>query len=303
MTVLTTKYMLPKEIIAQIRQIEIRSGKLVNDMFAGQYSSVFKGRGMEFAEVREYLPGDDIRSIDWNVTARYGHPYVKKFTEEREMTVLFLVDMSGSQRFGTQGKFKAELAAELTSVLAFSAIKNHDRVGMIMFTDQIEKVIRPKKGRNHILRMIRETLYFTPKGTGTDITKALQYLNELWRRKSVVFLISDFNDSKFDMALKVTSRRHDLIAINTSDVREKELPDIGLIELEDAESGKRMMVDTSSAFFMNEYKQRKQDNARRLKTLFTRSHVDTIAVTTGKPYIVPLIQFFRSREKRQATGR
>ncbi|MGA2090219.1 MAG: DUF58 domain-containing protein [Endomicrobiales bacterium] len=295
--------MLPKEIVAQIRQIEIRSGKLVNEMFAGQYSSVFKGRGMEFAEVREYLPGDDIRSIDWNVTARYGHPYVKKFTEEREMTVLILVDMSGSQRFGTQGKFKAELAAELTSVLAFSAIKNNDRVGMIMFTDQIEKVIRPKKGRNHILRMIRETLYFTPQGSGTNITQALQYLNELWRRKSVVFLISDFNDARFDQALKVTARRHDLIAVNISDARESALPDVGLLELEDAESGQRMVVDTSSTMYMNEYTRRKLDNAQRLKQLFTRAHVDSIAVTTGKPYILPLIQFFRNREKRQAAGR
>ncbi|MCX5777707.1 MAG: DUF58 domain-containing protein [Elusimicrobia bacterium] len=295
--------MLPKEIIAQIRKIEIRSGKLVNEMFAGQYSSVFKGRGMEFAEVREYLPGDDIRSIDWNVTARYGHPYVKKFTEEREMTVLFLVDMSGSQRFGTRGNFKAELAAELTSVLAFSAIKNNDRVGMVMFTDKIEKVIRPKKGRNHILRMIRETLYFTPTGTGTNITRALQYLNELWRRKSVVFLISDFNDAGFDQALKVTARRHDLIAVTIADDREKNLPDIGLVELEDAESGQKMTVDTSSAPFIKEYTRRTEENAQRLKTLFTRAHVDSIAVTTGKPYIVPLIQFFRTREKRQATGR
>ncbi|MEI8218609.1 MAG: VWA domain-containing protein, partial [Elusimicrobiota bacterium] len=230
-------------------------------------------------------------------------PYVKKFTEEREMTVLFLVDMSGSQRFGTRGNFKAELAAELTSVLAFSAIKNNDRVGMVMFTDKIEKVIRPKKGRNHILRMIRETLYFTPTGTGTNITRALQYLNELWRRKSVVFLISDFNDAGFDQALKVTARRHDLIAVTIADDREKNLPDIGLVELEDAESGQKMTVDTSSAPFIKEYTRRTEENAQRLKTLFTRAHVDSIAVTTGKPYIVPLIQFFRTREKRQATGR
>lgn len=295
--------MLPADIVAQIRNIEIRSGKLVNETFAGQYSSVFKGRGMEFAEVRQYQPGDDIRTIDWNVTARAGQPFVKIFTEERELTVLFLVDLSGSQRFGTKSAFKAELAAEITGVLAFAALRNNDRAGMVLFTDRIEKVIRPKKGRTHILSMIRDALYFTPQGRGTDIGLALRHLNEIWRRKAVVFLISDFKDNRFAQALRVTARRHDLIAIHIDDARERALPAAGMIELEDAETGARLAVDTSSAAFANAFAQRAAENTRQLKTLFARAGVDTIGVTTGTPYIASLIQFFRAREKRLAAGR
>lgn len=290
--------MIPKEILRQIRKIEIRSGKLVNEIFAGQYSSVFKGRGMEFSEVREYMPGDDVRSIDWNVTARYGKPFVKKFVEERELTVILLVDASSSQKFGTREKFKEELTAELASVLAFSAIRNNDRVGMIMFTDKVEKVIRPKKGRNHILRLIREILYFKPEGKGTNIAAALGYLNELWRRKSVVFILSDFQDSKFESALKITSKRHDLIAINIFDLREKDIPGIGLIQLEDAETGEPALVDTSDRFFVNRYLEGKQQKEQELKQLFTKANVDSIFVSTDKPYISPLVRFFKQREKR-----
>jgi len=292
--------MIPKEVLKHIRQIEIRSGKLVNEIFAGQYSSVFKGRGMEFAEVREYLQGDDIRSIDWNVTARYGRPFVKKFVEEREQTVILLVDASASQRFGTQNKFKSELAAELASILAFSAIKNNDRVGMIMFTDQVEKVVRPKKGRNHILRLIREILYFQPQGKGTDITKALRHLNEIWRRKAVVFLLSDFNDLNAESALKITGKRHDLIGIRISDPREKELPAVGLVELEDTETGQRICVDTNDQFFTGRYKELQAQRQEIIKNLLLRSGIDQIAVSTDKPYILPLIQFFKQREKRLA---
>ncbi len=293
-------YMIPKEILNSIRRIEIRSGKLVNEIFAGQYSSVFKGRGMEFSEVREYLPGDDIRSIDWNVTARYGKPFVKKFVEERELTVMLLVDASGSQGFGTRSKFKSELAAEIASVLAFSAIKNNDRVGMIIFTDRIEKVIRPKKGRNHILRLIREILYFKPEGKSTDIEVALEYLNELWRRKSVVFLLSDFKGRNFERAVKITSRKHDLIAVRISDPAERELPPAGLLSLEDAESGRRMLADTSDPEFKKAYLLERDNFEKNIKNLFTRSRVDQIAVSTDKPYVMPLIQFFRRREKKMA---
>lgn len=292
--------MLPREIIKQIRKLEIRSGKLVNEIFAGQYSSVFKGRGMEFSEVREYMPGDDIRTIDWNVTARYGRPFIKKFTEERELTVIFLVDASASQRFGTVNKFKSELAAELASVLAFSAIKNNDRVGMVIFTDKIEKVILPKKGKNHILRLIRDILFFEPEGKGTDIARALEYLGELWRRKAVVFLLSDFEDEGFEKALKVTSRRHDLIALDISDPKEKSLPEAGLVEIEDPETGSRAVIDTGDAEFARKFEARSREKAARLKDIFNSAKMDHIELSTGKSYIMPLIQFFRRREKRMA---
>lgn len=294
--------MIPKEILAQIRKIEIRSGKLVNEIFAGQYSSVFKGRGMEFSEVREYMPGDDIRTIDWNVTARYGKPFIKKFVEERELTVILLVDVSSSQSFGTRNKLKSELTAELASILAFSAIKNNDRVGMIMFSDRIEKVITPKKGRNHILRLIREALFFKPEGKGTNITLALQYLNDLWRRKAVVFLLSDFEDAEFEDALKITGKRHDLVAVKFEDPAEAALPPIGLVELEDSESGSRMRIDTSDSFFMGQYLKRRAKRQENLKNMFSKAKVDSISVSTDKPYIAPLIQFFKRREKRMVTS-
>ena len=290
--------MIPKEILKHIRQIEIRSGKLVNEIFAGQYSSVFKGRGMEFAEVREYMPGDDIRAIDWNVTARYGRPFIKKFTEERELTVILLVDASGSQKFGSRAKRKSELAAEIASVLAFSAIKNNDRVGMITFTDRIEKVIRPKKGKNHILRLIREILCCSPQSRGTNLTLPLQYLNEIWRRKAVVFLISDFRDSSLDSALKVTARRHDLIAVKISDPREYELPDVGLMELEDGETGARRVIDTGDEMAARLFAAEQRRREETVNSLCTRAGVDRISVSTAEPYVMPLIRFFKRREKR-----
>jgi uncharacterized protein (DUF58 family) len=310
--------MIPKEILKQVRKIEIRSGKLVNEIFAGQYSSVFKGRGMEFDEVREYMPGDDIRSIDWNVTARYGRPFIKKFVEERELTVILLVDVSGSQQFGTGSKFKSELAAEIASVLAFSAIRNNDRVGMIMFSDKIEKVIRPKKGRNHILRLIREMVYFKPTATGTNISLALENLNELWRRKAVVFLISDFQDQatrqsearctvpnrncsglwNFEKASKVTAKRHDLISIQIADPFETNVPALGLLNIEDPETGRRFVVDTSDRDFEGTFASTRNGEFEHLKNFFKRAGIDHILIQTDRPYIKPLINFFRQREKR-----
>jgi uncharacterized protein (DUF58 family) len=242
--------MIPQEILKKIRRIEIRTRRLVADVFSGEYHSVFKGRGIEFSEVREYLPGDDIRSIDWNVTARMGHPYVKKFEEEREMSIMFVVDASGSGAFGSANRFKAELAAELCAVLAFSATRNNDRVGLVMFSDRIEKVVPPRKGRRHVLRVVRELLYSEPEGTGTDIPMALDYLANIVRRHAVVFLVSDFQTTGYDRALAVANRRYDLIAIDVSDPRERELPRVGLVELEDAETGERVVVDTGERRFV-----------------------------------------------------
>ena len=234
--------MIPKEILKKVRQIQIRTRSVVSDMFAGQYHSVFKGQGMEFQEVREYAPGDEIRSIDWNVTARMGHPFIKKYREERELTVMLLVDISGSQSFGSGAQFKKDLAAELAAVLAFAAIQNNDRVGLILFTDQIEHYVPPKKGPRHVLRVIRDVLYFEPKHRGTAIGPALDYLNKVAHRKTVTFVISDFLDDNFKRALSVTARRHDLISIVTRDPRESEWPDAGIIEWQDAETGRRQQL-------------------------------------------------------------
>jgi len=230
--------MLTSEILKTIRRIEITTGRLVTEVFAGQYESVFKGRGMEFSEVREYQPGDDVRLIDWNVTARFGHPYIKKFVEERELTVMLLVDRSASGMFGTARRMKAEIAAEVCAVLAFSAMKNNDKVGLILFTDSIEKYIPPKKGRTHALRIIREALYGKPRGTGTDISAALKYLNDVVKKKCIVFVISDFIDRDYEKMLRITNKRHDMIAVEIADPGESRMPPAGLVSLQDAETGK-----------------------------------------------------------------
>lgn len=290
--------MIPKEIIRNIRRIEIRTKRLVNDVFSGEYQSVFRGRGMEFAEVREYLPGDDVRTIDWNVTARMGHPYVKKFEEERELTVMFLVDASASGGFGTVSRIKSELAAELCALLAFSATRNNDRVGLVIFSDRIEKVVPPDKGRRHVLRVVRELLYFTPEGSGTDIGCAIEYLSSIVRRHAVIFLVSDFLTSGYESALAVANRRHDVIAVEISDPRERELPRVGLLELEDAETGERFVVDASSRRFVDEYT---LEVARRIegrRQMFRRLGIDSIDVSTDKPYVEPLEKFFRMRAGR-----
>jgi uncharacterized protein (DUF58 family) len=270
----------------------------VNDVFSGEYQSVFKGRGMEFSEVREYLPGDDVRSIDWNVTARMGHPYVKKFDEERELTIMFLVDGSASGAFGTVSRFKSELAAELCALLAFSATRNNDRVGLITFTDRIEKVVPPKKGRVHVLRVVRELLYFQPEGKGTDIPGALDYLSNVVRRHAIVFLVSDFLTAGYERSLAVANRRYDLIAIPVSDPREQALPRLGLTELEDPETGERLTVDTGDRRFAERVGEALERDAAERERLFTRLGIDSIPVSTDRPYVEPLETFFRRRAKR-----
>jgi len=289
--------MLPEEIIRKIRGIELRTKRLVNDVFSGEYHSVFKGRGIEFAEVREYGIGDDVRLIDWNVTARMGHPYIKTFDEERELTVMLLVDASGSGLFGSRGMLKEELAAEVSAVLAFSAIKNNDRVGLMMFTDGIELYIPPQKGRKHVLRVIREILYFKPRGTRTDINGAIEHVSRMLKRKSIVFLISDFLDTGFETALSIAAQKHDLIAVSIGDEREEFLGDSGVLALEDAETGKMCYVNTSSERLRKEYRLFMQDRRARLSESFRRNGVDQISLRTDRPYENELVKFFKKRMK------
>ncbi len=290
--------MIPREILKKVRRIEISTKRLVNDLFSGEYHSTFKGQGMEFEEVREYYPGDDIRLIDWNVTARTGFPHVKKFREERELSVVLLVDASSSGRFGTRDRFKSETAAELCALLAFSAIKNNDKVGLIIFTDEIEKFVPPQKGRGHVLRLIREILYFQPKGTKTDVAGALEYLSRVVKRKSVVFLVSDFLSDGYYKPLQIANKKHDIIAIKVTDPRETAFDNVGLIELEDAETGEVILIDTSSREFRREFAARAQEDVLNLKKGFQAINMDFINIRTDYPYIGPLISFFRMREKR-----
>jgi uncharacterized protein (DUF58 family) len=289
---------IPKEVLKKVRQIEIRTNREVTDVLGGQYHSVFKGHGMEFEEVREYLPGDEVRAIDWNVTARFGHPYIKKFREERELTVMLIVDVSASGQFGSVRQTKNELAAELAAVLAFSAIRNNDKVGVILFTDRIEKYIAPKKGRRHVLRVIREILAFQPQGTGTDIGFALDYLNHVQRRRAVCFLLSDFQDEDFRRKLRVAGRRHDLIAMSVRDPREEELPAVGLVELRDAETGQSATVDTFDRGVRDTFAQKARTRLESMRGMFRSSAVDQIEIRCDRDYMRPLIQFFRMRERR-----
>jgi len=293
--------MLPKEILQKIRRIEIQTRNLVNDVFSGEYHSVFRGRGMEFSEVREYQPGDSIRTIDWNVTARTGHPFVKKYVEERELTVILMVDASSSGEFGTCRKTKREISAEISALLAFSAIKNNDRVGLIIFTDQVEKFVPPKKGSKHVLRVIRELLYFRPHGRGTDIVAALDYLNRLTRRKAVVFLISDFLCSGYEQALRVTNKRHDLVAISITDPREQTLPNVGFVELEDAETGERILRDTSDRSFRQSFTESNARLSRERARQFAAMNVDAVNISldmTEDPDLLPLMEFVKMRAKK-----
>ncbi|MEN9468756.1 MAG: hypothetical protein RL630_489 [Verrucomicrobiota bacterium] len=290
----------PKEILKKIRRIELRTRRLVNSMFAGQYHSVFKGRGMNFEEVREYAPGDEIRSIDWNVTARMNAPYIKKYTEERELTVMLLVDVSASGVFGSVELSKRELAAEVASILAFSAINNNDKVGLILFTDQIELFIPPKKGRLHTLRLIREMLYFEPEGRGTDLAGALDYLNLVLHRRSVVFMISDFLAPDFTKSLTVSSKRHDLVAMPVIDKGESELPNVGIITLEDAETGAQIDVNTSSKAVRRALREINEGRLEDLEYLLRSRRVDIVRLSTSEDYLLPLRNFFELRERRQA---
>jgi uncharacterized protein (DUF58 family) len=287
-----------QEILKKVRRIEIRTNRLVNESLAGEYHSVFKGRGMEFDEVREYTPGDDIRTIDWNVTSRMGHPYVKKYVEERELTVMLLVDASASGDFGTAGSTKREVAAEVCALLAFSAIRNNDRVGLLVFTDREERYVPPRKGRNHVLRVIREVLTFQPVGRRTDLTLALESLARGIRRRSVAFVVSDFLDSGFEQALRLANRKHDLIAISLSDPREEELPAVGILELEDAETGRTLLVDTWDRRVRARYSEVARERIEGRRRLFRRNKVDSVELATGHPYDVPLVRFFRERARR-----
>ena len=290
--------MIPKELLSKIRRIEIRTKRLVNELFSGEYHSTFKGQGMEFEEVRQYEPGDDVRLIDWNVTARMGYPFIKKFREERELSVILLIDASSSGRFGTRERFKNETAAELSAVLAFSAIKNNDKVGLIIFTDRIEKFVPPKKGRAHVLRIIREILFFKPQGTGTNIASALEYFNNVIRRKSVVFLISDFLSDGYNKPLQIANNKHDIVAIKITDPRETTFEDVGLIELEDTETGEIVVIDTGSLQFRKEFAARAQEDVTGLKKGFGKINLDFINIRTDQSYIEPLVSFFKMREKR-----
>lgn len=289
--------MIPKDILRRVRQIEIRTRSIVDSILSGEYHSAFKGRGMEFSEVRTYTEGDDIRAIDWNVTARMGEPFVKKFIEERELTVMLVVDASASGNFASTNKFKAEIAVELCALLAFSAIKNNDCVGLIIFTSEVETFIPPKKGRNHVLRVIRELLYFKPQRLKTDIAEALGFLNRVQKKKAVVFLVSDFLSSGFEAPLRVAARRHDCIAVRIADPRESSLPPSGLIELEDPETGESMVVDTSDATFRSHYQAAVSKREAGTTSFFRSTGIDLIPVSTGQDYVEPLVRFFRKREK------
>lgn len=286
------------ELLRKVRKIEIRTRGLVNQIFSGEYHSVFKGRGMAFSEVREYQPGDDVRLIDWNVSARFNHPYVKLFEEERELTVMLVVDVSGSGEFGTVEQMKKDIAVELCAVLAFSAIQNNDKVGLILFSDVIEKFIPPKKGRKHILRIIRELLDFKPVRRGTNIGDGIRYLISAIKKRSIAFLISDFLNDGYDDALKVASRKHDLVAIHLFDPREAELASVGLMRVRDAESGKTAWIDTADLRVRNSFSHWWKERNEQRQRLFRRSGVDQIDIRIDQSYIHPLVSFFRVREKR-----
>ncbi len=290
--------MIPKEILQKVRRIEIRTRGVVNNLFGGEYHSVFKGRGMTFSEVREYQPGDDIRLIDWNVTARTGTPFVKIFEEERELTVFLLVDVSRSGHFGTIEKFKTEIGAEIGAVLGFSAIKNNDKVGVILFSGDVEQYIAPKKGKSHVLRVIRELLYHKPRGKGTSINKALDFLLKVSKRQSVVFLISDFQDDGYWKTLRIANRKHDLIGIHLFDQSEVEFPDMGLVKVHDPETEKEVWIDTRSYQERLNYNRTMKERLGKLKKESERIKFDLITVSTTEDYVEPLMSFFKQREKR-----
>ncbi len=287
------------ELIKKIRKIEIKTRGISKDIFSGEYHSAFKGKGMAFSEVREYQVGDEIRTIDWNVTARFNHPFVKVFEEERELTVMLLVDVSSSESFGTQKQYKRDLITELCAVLAFSAIQNNDKIGVIFFTDKVEKFIPPKKGKTHILKIIRELLEFRPERTQTDIAEALRYFLNVTKKRSIVFILSDFLSPDFEDALSISSKRHDTIAIRVFDKREEEIPSIGLIKVNDAETGDTAWIDTSKKSVREAYRNWWEEKEELLKHIFNKTKVDVIKIREDQSYISPLINFFKNREKRK----
>jgi uncharacterized protein (DUF58 family) len=290
--------MLSRDIVRQIRRLQIRARRAVEDLLGGEYHSVFKGTGIAFEEVREYQPGDDIRAIDWNVTARMGHPFIKRFVEERELTVMLLVDCSGSNQFGTRMQLKREVAAELAAILAFSAIANNDRVGLIAFTNRVEKFVPPRKGTRHVLRLIRDVLFFQPEGRGTCLREALDFLNRVLVRRAIVFLLSDFLDRDYEQALRRTGKRHDLVAVPIRDPSENELPAVGLLELEDAETSRQILVDTSRPDVRNAFDRQARLRRERLLQLTRSAGVDTIEVSTDGGHLDALVRFFKLRERR-----
>jgi uncharacterized protein (DUF58 family) len=290
--------MLPREVLRQIRRLQLKARRAVEDLLGGEYHSVFKGTGISFEEVREYQPGDDVRAIDWNVTARMGHPYIKRYVEERELTVVLAVDCSGSNQFGTRYQQKREVAAELAAVLAFSAISNNDRVGLVQFTDRVEHFVPPRKGSRHVLRLIRDVLFYEPKHKGTALRDALDFLNRVLRRRTIIFFLSDFFDRDYESAFKRTGRRHDLIAVRLSDPGEEELPAVGLLEVEDAETGRHLLVDTSSRQVRDEFRGRAEGRRAALRQLARAGGVDLIEVSTDGSHLDALIHFFRQRERR-----
>lgn len=290
--------MISKDLAKKIRLIQIHSRRAVNDVLAGEYHSVFKGRGMEFDEVREYAPGDEIRSIDWNVTARMGRPFIKRYVEERELTVLLIVDLSASGDFGSRGQRKNEIAAELCALLSFSAIRNNDKVGLIAFTEEVEKFIPPKKGATHVLRLVGELLQFQPKGRSTNLAKALEYAGRITHRRAIIFVVSDFLDHGYQKPLRMLSRRHDVVAVSVNDPQEFELPDVGLVEIEDSETGQKRIFDSSSKQVRERYKALSQERRRTLETSFKKLSIDQIRVTAGDDYVREIIAFCRRRERR-----
>ncbi len=290
--------MIPKEILKKVRQIELKTRGLVNDVFSGEYLSVFKGQGMEFSEVREYQYGDDIRKIDWNVTARNNKPFVKVFEEERELNVMLAVDASGSGQFGSKEKFKSEIAAEICALLAFSAIKNNDKVGLLIFTDDVEKYIPPGKGKSHVLRVIREILYFKPNSLKTNISRGMEYLLKGLKRHTIVFVVSDFDDTGFEKPLRVLNQKHDVIAIQTYDQREKDLPDVGLVKLRDAETDEEIWVDTSNKSFRENFRALIEEKLNKFSNNAKWINLDHILINVAESYIDPLIRFFKNRERK-----
>jgi uncharacterized protein (DUF58 family) len=287
------------ELIKKVRKIEIRTRGLSRELFSGEYHSAFKGRGMAFSEVRDYEPGDDIRTIDWNVTARFNHPFVKIFEEERELNVMLLVDVSGSESYGARRQFKRDLVTELSAVLAFSAIQNNDKIGVIFFSDKVEKFIPPKKGRSHALRIIRELLNFEPENKRTDLSEALRYLSNVANKRNIVFILSDFISDDFDEPLRIVSRRHDTVAMRIYDRSEEELPDLGLIKTIDAETGEIRWVDTSNRNVRQSYAEWYSGHESRLRDIFIRSKVDQVRIRTDESYIAPLMAFFKRRGARR----
>ena len=284
-----------KELLKKVRQIEIKTRGLSKHIFAGEYHSAFKGRGMSFSEVRDYQFGDDVRSIDWNVTARHDKPYIKTYEEERELTVMLLIDISGSQNFGTSARFKKDLITETAAVISFSAIQNNDKVGVIFFTDKIEKFIPPQKGKKHILRIIRELIDFKPENNKTDISQALQYFTNVVKKRSTAFLISDFFDDNFEKAVQIANHKHDLIALHIYDEKEYKIPNIGLIKLQDAEKGKEIYVDTAIKSVRQEFENQRNNYYLKIKQIFDKSGVDSVKVKTDEDYIKPLLKLFKNR--------